>query len=289
MYFADRNLTVHDRGSRVRVLQLGDVNDNPLSSLRLLTRNGQEREEESCDVVKQIDRSRKGIFQCKVLTISRKRRKVQHMYHLNNAPLEFVESVKYLGVTITSDLKWTQHINNTVSKANIVLAFLRRNLRIKSSDIKATAYKTLVRPIVEYASTVCDPSSKNLIHKVEMVQRRAARFTLNRYHNTSSVTKMLQELDWTTLEQRRENDRLIMMYKIHNNLTPLSAHVYSIKQVTQLTRASQPHSYQVPYSRTESHHHSLRTVRNWNSLSSQIVSAPSVGSFRNRLTVDHSG
>ncbi|XP_072165126.1 uncharacterized protein [Diadema setosum] len=218
---------------------------------------------------------------CKVLTISRKRRKVQHVYHLHNAPLESVESMKYLGVTTTSDLKWTQHINNTVNEANNVLSFLRRNLRIKSSDIKATAYKTLVRPVIEYASTVWDPSTKNLIHQVEMVQRRAARFTLNRYHNTSSVTRMLQELDWTTLEQRRENDRLIMMYKIHNNLTPLSAQDYIIKQATQLTRASQPHSYQVPYSRTESHPHSFfpRTVRNWNSLSSEIVSAPSVGSF----------
>ncbi|XP_072175479.1 uncharacterized protein [Diadema setosum] len=201
---------------------------------------------------------------CKVLTISRKRRKVQHVYHLNDAPLESVESVKYLGATITSDLKWTQHINNTVNKANNVLAFLRRNLRVKSSDVKATAYKTLVRPIVQYASTVWDPSSKNLIHKVEMFQRRAARFTLNRYHNTSSVTKMLQELDWTTLEQRRKNDRLIMMYKIHNNPTPLSALDYSIKQATQLTRVSKPHSYQVPYLRTESHRHLFfpRTVRN---------------------------
>ncbi|XP_072176986.1 uncharacterized protein [Diadema setosum] len=217
-------------------------------------------------------------------------RKVQHVYHLNNAPLKSVDSGKYLGATIDSDSKWPQHINNTVNKANNVLTFLRRNLRIKSSDVKATAYKTLVRPIVE--STVWDPSSRNLIHKVEMVQRRAARFTLNRYHNTSSVTKMLQVLDWTTLEQRRENDRLITMYKIHNNLTHISAQDYSIKQVTQLTRASQPHSYQVPYSRTESHRHSFspRTVRNWNSLSSEIVSAPLfVGLFRNRLMVDHSG
>ena len=228
---------------------------------------------------------------CKVLSISRKRRKFQHVYHLNNAPLETVDSAKYLGVTITSDLKWSQHINNTVNKANHVLAFLRRNLRIKSSDLKATAYKTLVRPIVEYASSIWDPAAKNLVHKVEMVQRRAARFTLNRYHNTSSVNSMLKELDWTTLKQRRENDRLVMMYKIHNNLAHLSAQDY-ITQATHSTRSAQPHSYQMPYSRTESHRQSFfpRTVRKWNSLPSEIVAAPSVGAFRNRLpTVDESG
>ena len=151
---------------------------------------------------------------CKVITISRKRNKIQHVYHLNNTPLEAVTSAKYLGVTITSDLKWTQHINTVVNKANSTLAFLRRNLRIKSSDLKATAYKTLVRPIVEYASSVWDPATNNQIHQLEMVQRRAARFTLNRYHNTSSVNNMLSELEWPTLQKRRENVRLTMMYKI---------------------------------------------------------------------------
>ena len=100
---------------------------------------------------------------CTVITISRKRNKIQHVYHLNNTPLEAVTSAKYLGVTITSDLKWTQHINTVVNKANSTLAFLRRNLRIKSSDLKATAYKTLVRPIVEYASSVWDPATNNQI------------------------------------------------------------------------------------------------------------------------------
>ena len=171
-----------------------------------------------------------------------------------------------------------------------MLAFLRRNLRIKSSDLKATAYKTLVRPIVEYASSVWDPATKNLTQKVEMVQRRAARYTLNRYHNTSSVTNMLEELAWTTLEERRVNDRLTMMYKIHNNLAPLSKQAY-ITQVTQSTRATHPHSYQMPYSRTETHRQSFfpRTIKNWNSLPTEIVAAPSVGAFRNRLAGNASG
>ena len=227
---------------------------------------------------------------CKVITISRKRNKIQHVYHLNNTPLEAVTSAKYLGVTITSDLKWTQHINTVVNKANSTLAFLRRNLRIKSSDLKATAYKTLVRPIVEYASSVWDPATNNQIHQLEMVQRRAARFTLNRYHNTSSVNNMLSELEWPTLQKRRENVRLTMMYKIHNNLAHLPAQDY-IMQATQATRNSQPHSYQVPYSRTESHRQSFfpRTVRDWNALPRNTVTAPSVEAFSQRLTVGSRG
>ena len=178
------------------------------------------------------------------ITISRKRNKIQHVYHLNNTPLEAVTSAKYLGVTITSDLKWTQHINTVVNKANSTLAFLRRNLRIKSSDLKATAYKTLVRPIVEYASSVWDPATNNQIHQLEMVQRRAARFTLNRYHNTSSVNNMLSELEWPTLQKRRENVRLTMMYKIHNNLAHLPE-VPAQDYIMQATQATTPTQYVV--------------------------------------------
>ena len=81
---------------------------------------------------------------CHVITVSRKRNNIQHQYSLNNTPLTAVSSSKYLGITITTDLKWNQHINNICQKANNTRAFLRRNLRINSPDLKAKAYKALV-------------------------------------------------------------------------------------------------------------------------------------------------
>ena len=53
--------------------------------------------------------------------------------------------------------------------------------------------------------------------KLEMVQRRAAQYVLNRFNYLSSVDEMLQELQWNTLEERRKKDRLVMFYKIHND------------------------------------------------------------------------
>ena len=75
-------------------------------------------------------------------------------------------------------------------------------------------YKALVRPKLEYSSCIWDPSQTNQIKQIEKVQRRAARFTCNRYHNTSSVTDMIENLDWPTLQVRRLRTRLIMFYKI---------------------------------------------------------------------------
>jgi len=51
-----------------------------------------------------------------------------------------------------------------------------------------------------------------------MIQRRAARYVLNRYNNyVSSVNEMLQELQYHDLEERRKKDRLFLFYKIHND------------------------------------------------------------------------
>ena len=63
----------------------------------------------------------------------------------------------YLGVQISQDLKWNSHINSISSKANQTLGFLKRNLKINSQTIKEKAYKSIVRPKLEYCSTVWDP------------------------------------------------------------------------------------------------------------------------------------
>ena len=75
-------------------------------------------------------------------------------YTLEGTVLENVDSIKYLGVTIISDLKWNSHIRNVCSKANRTLGFLRRNLFSCPKDVKEAAYKSMVRPILEYGSTV---------------------------------------------------------------------------------------------------------------------------------------
>ena len=77
-------------------------------------------------------------------------------------------------------------------KGNKTLGFLRRNLKIPSIRIKEQAYQTLVRPLVEYASTVWNPYTKTEINKIEAVQRRVARYVVNNQSNRSSVSNMLQ-------------------------------------------------------------------------------------------------
>ena len=116
-------------------------------------------------------------------------------YILHNVEQESVPAAKYLWVTIADDLSWSKHIDITTKKANQTLGFLKRNIRVHKKDLKSVAYKTLVRPQLEYASTVWYPHTTTDMNIVEAVQRRAARWATRDYRYTSSVTAMLKDLN----------------------------------------------------------------------------------------------
>ena len=81
---------------------------------------------------------------CNMMQLTKKHNKIDASYMLEGTVLENVESIKYLHVTISSDLKWNSHIRNVCSRANRTLGFLRRNLFSCPQDVKEAAYKTLV-------------------------------------------------------------------------------------------------------------------------------------------------
>ena len=102
-------------------------------------------------------------------------------YYIHAKQLQIVDNAKYLGVTISKNLSWNNHLNIITKKANSTLAFLRRNIRNCPQRAKTQAYNTLVRPSLEYAYHVWDPhtGTQANINKVESIQRRAARFVTN--------------------------------------------------------------------------------------------------------------
>ena len=127
---------------------------------------------------------------CEVIRITNKRKNIfDAQYSIHGTSLRTVDEAKYLGVTIQGNLNWKPHINNINKKANSTLGFLRRNLRKTPKNIKEQAYRTYVRPTLEYLSSLSslwDPhikdqeNSQSRAHNkvIEMVQRRAARHLL---------------------------------------------------------------------------------------------------------------
>ncbi len=62
---------------------------------------------------------------CKAMQISRKNTPAQTNYNINGHIIEQVTNLKDLGVVVSKDLSWSQHINSIVSKANKTLGLIK--------------------------------------------------------------------------------------------------------------------------------------------------------------------
>jgi len=199
--------------------------------------------------------------------------------------IEQTSEAKYLGVTISDDLKWSNHICRTVKKANQTLHFLSRNLRYCPRTVRETAYFSLIRSTLEYGATVWDPHLRKDIDKLEMVNRRAARFVTSNHRRTDiSVTALLQDLKWPLLQDRRRDLRLTMMYRISNGLIAIPP--TRLVVAPSRTRSNHPLKYQTLRSSCDiaKHYFYQRTIPEWNSLPAGIVDSPSLDSFKGRLS-----
>ena len=142
-----------------------------------------------------------------------------------------------------------------------------------------------MRPNLEYCSTVWNPYTKDLTNKLEMVQRRAARYVTNRYHNTSSVTSMLDNFSWESLESRRTKAQLTMLYKITNNLVDIQADQQLIPTQGN-TRSCHSMKFHQPTTSSSFYRNSFfpRTITVWNNLSSDVAEASDLVSSKQRLS-----
>ena len=94
---------------------------------------------------------------------------------------------------------------------------LRKNLYNCPEQIKTQAYYSLVWPHLEYACSLWDPHTQKNIQSIEKVLHSVARFD-NKYNQGTpgTITSLLEELKWPSLEQRRKQTRLTNLYKFVN-------------------------------------------------------------------------
>ena len=143
----------------------------------------------------------------------------------------------------------------------------------------------MIRPKLEYSSCVWDPHTKSNISKLKMVQRRAARYTCNRFHNTSSVTNMLTELKWPQLQLRRTRTRLIFFYKIIYHLVAIYPTNLLVPSDSRTRQYAHSHSYRHIHISLDSYKYSFypKTIVQWNLLPAATVQCPTLDSFKEQI------
>ena len=158
------------------------------------------------------------------MTFSAKRHKPDHPpLLLGNTPIPEATLHTHLGVTLSNNLSWHQHITRIVNKASQRLALLRRLKYKLSRQTLIRLYSTMIRPILEYGCVLFDNCTENLSQSIEAVQYEAARICLGATRYTPRVL-LLEELEWQTLANRRKYFKLILFFKMYNRLTPQYLH-----------------------------------------------------------------
>ena len=221
------------------------------------------------------------VSKCCILSIYRKRTPPPALnYTLGNTLLSVVNSHSYLGVTVSSDLRWHEHVNNVSAQATKTLSFIRHNVYCCPPYIKATAYISVVRPHLEYAAAAWDLYLVGDCKQLEKVQRRAARFLKRDCRSTASVSSLISQLGWQSLSDRRRNSRLSLMYKSLHGLAGISTSPFRCS--SKPTRSADGDTFCVLSSRTDPYKYSFypHTIVDWNALPASVKSRPSIYSFR---------
>ena len=218
-----------------------------------------------------------------ILPITRSRHPLPIHLHVDNNPISVATSVKYLGVTLSSDLSWSLHVQNTARAAKRQLGFLHRQLYQATPPARHAIYKSVILPKLEYCASVWDPHQTTLQAKLESTQKFAGRVITKNWN--ADYQTLLSELQWNTLKTRRTNQKLKLCYKILNNHSCIPPLMFSPHPSPS---PRHPHNQMLfqPYAKTNSHKSSffIHIIQLWNHLPSSVVSCLSPASFKSNLS-----
>ena len=85
--------------------------------------------------------------------------------------IEEKSSVKDLGVVLTDDTNFKQHINGMIKKATELVGWVLRTFKSRSKEVMTTLWKSLIIPHLDYCSQLWNPQEKGLIQGIEAIQR----------------------------------------------------------------------------------------------------------------------
>ena len=225
------------------------------------------------------------VYKCTHVCITLKTKPRAHSFTINGQAMPKEKSCKYLGVTINESLSWNTQAEQVRSKASRTLGLVRRTLGKCSQEVREVAYNTLVRPQLEYATSAWNPHTDRNCRIMESVQRQAARFVTRNYSREASVTAMLSDLSWDSLQCRRTLHQAEMFYKIQRGI--VNIHIpRDIHLLQRPARNQRSHNHQLAYrqlaTRVDCYLYSMypRAIRVWNSLPVAAVTASNIQGFR---------
>jgi hypothetical protein len=225
----------------------------------------------------------------KKLTISRKEYQTERRYYVGADPVKNVNSEVDLGVCVDSELNFDEQRKLRIGKANKMVGAVRRSFQFLDPYTFVKLYKSMIRCHVENAVPVWFPYLQKDIDEVEAVQRRATKML--------AATKGLEYEDrlrllkLPTLVYRRHRGDLIELFKMLNGQydQEVLPHFDMRNDIVTNSRNIRNHSKQLFITRSSqdvrANFFTKRVAPVWNGLTQNVVDAPSVDCFKERLDV----
>lgn len=220
----------------------------------------------------------------KCMMVSRKRSVPEAEVLLGERRIEQVSSFKLLSVTISQDLSWRSHISNTCARARKTIGLLYRIFSKAGPATLNHLYKVLVRPTLDYASSIWDPPHS--VHKLslERVQNFGARVALNSWSRETEPDALKARLGWPRLETHRTAQKISLCRRILGGNFIIPSSVFIRHQ-----KPTKSHKNSIPlfrqYVRTAHHRSSFLhdVVDKWNSIPDHIIASTSTANFKKQL------
>ena len=213
------------------------------------------------------------------MVVSRRRNQHVTQLQLGNDVLEQVDTFKYLGVLLSSDLTWTPHIESICSKARKLVGLLYRQFSNNANrDVLLRLYTSIVRPHLEYAAEVWDPHLHKNIELIENVQKQALKMCTKQWD--LGYQALLEQTHLQNMGNRRMHLKLCTLFKIVHGLLYFPNDLV----VNHHSRYS-PHTLPLlhcPYARTTALQKSFlpSSISVWNHLPPEALHANSIHRFK---------
>ena len=243
---------------------------------------------------------------CKVLSVSGKISETlsllsvlpffNFIYSMGGISLEYVDQEKDLGVTVTSNLDWTEQCSKVLSKANQKLGMSRRSCYfVKDLNRRRVLYLTLVRSQFEHCSVLWRPVTKTQISKLEGLQKRAIKWIPHEEflsYSPSTYIQKCRQLKIMPIEDRFDFLDLIFFFKIVKQLIPVNLPSY-LQQFQGQSRLRNSHLDHLCYvssitpqksSNAFARNFFFRTHTKWNHLPLDIRTVESITEFKCKLS-----
>ena len=202
-------------------------------------------------------------------------------YNMANKEVATEHIMKDLGIIFQDDVKFGDHINKIVAKANSKLGLIRNTFQELNASNFIVLFKSFVRPILEYCSTTWSPHLIMHHTEIEKVQRRATKLVKHMGH--LSYSERLKRLNLTTLYYRRQRADMLQVYRIIHGIDRLDRDKFFQFN----TRPSRGNSFKIikPRALTSFKQYSFthRCVNNWNALPEEVVQSITINIFKNKL------